>query len=218
MIVTDTSPIFPACPTFGFTSEPEYLVKITAREGGYERRDRKWARPLIKFTGVPLGDQPQAEIEAVLTFWHAMGGMSMPFRFKDWTDYKSCGLNATPAATDQPILTTTDTPPKLRLVKEYVAGISTPVPVIQQREILRPNGATLLIANQLGAVQPASSWSVDESTGLLTIEPTFAGTPTAWGGEFYCWVRFNAQLNPQISNYQVQNVTIQLAELRVPLP
>jgi uncharacterized protein (TIGR02217 family) len=213
MITPDTSPIFPGCPSFGFTAEPEYLVKITAREGGYERRDRKWARPLIKFTGVPLGDQPQADIEQVLYFWHAMGGMSSPFRFQDWTDYKSCGLDAEPAATDQPIVATLDTPPKLRLVKQYVVGS-----IIQQREILRPLGSSLSIANEGGAVQPASSWTVDESTGLLTIGTGFSGTPTAWGGEFFCWVRFNAQLNPQVSNYQIQNVTVQLAELRVPLP
>jgi uncharacterized protein (TIGR02217 family) len=213
MITADTSPIFPACPTFGFTAEPEYLVKITAREGGYERIDRKWSRPLIKFTGVPLGDQPQREIEAVLTFWHAMGGFSTPFRFKDWTDYKSCALDATPAATDQPIVATTDSPPKLRLVKQYVVGT-----VIQQREILRPLGASILIANETGAVQPSSAWTLDESTGLLTVGGGFAGVPTAWGGEFFCWVRFNAQLNPAISNNLIQNVTVQLVEKRVPLP
>jgi uncharacterized protein (TIGR02217 family) len=213
MIRPDTSPIFPACPTFGFTAEPEYLVKITAREGGYERIDRKWARPLLSFTGVPLGDQPQAEIESVLYFWHAMGGMSTYFRFKDWTDFQSCPLDATPAATDQPIIATTDVPPKLRLVKQYTVGN-----IIQQREILRPLGSSLLIANETGAVQPASRWTVDESTGLLTIGPGFLGTPSAWGGEFFVWVRFNAQLNPQISNHLIQNVTVQLKEKRVPLP
>lgn len=213
MIVADTSPIFPACPTFGFTSEPEYLVKITAREGGYERRDRKWSRPLIKFTGVPLGDQPQAEIEEVLYFWHAMGGMSSPFRFKDWTDYKSCPLDAAPTAGDQPLVASGDSPPSYRLVKQYVVGS-----IIQQREILRPDGNTIMIGNETGAPQPPSHWSLDESTGLVTIGPGFAGVPTAWGGEFYVWVRFDAQLNPQISNYQIQSVTVQLCELRVPLP
>ena len=212
-IIADTSPIFPACPTFGFTAEPEYLVKITAREGGYERRDRKWSRPLIKFTGVPLGDQPQADIEAVLYFWHAMGGMSSPFRFKDWTDFKSCRLDATPAATDQPLVPSGDTPVSYRLVKQYVVGS-----VIQQREILRPVGSSILIANETGAVQSAADWHLDESTGLVTLASGFAGTPTAWGGEFYVWVRFNGQLNPQISNFLAQNLTVQLAELRVPLP
>jgi len=213
MITPDMSPIFPACPTFGFTAEPAYLVKITAREGGFERRDRKWARPLSKFTAVPTGDQPEADIEEVLHFWHAMGGMSSAFRFKDWSDYKSCSLSEDPEATDQPIIASLDSPPKLRLVKQYVVGS-----IIQQREILRPNGATILIANETGTLQPSSSWTIDESTGLLTVGGGFAGTPSAWGGEFYVWVRFDAQLNPQISDHRVQNVTVQLAELRVALP
>ncbi len=213
MITADTSPIFPACPTFGFTAEPEYLVKITAREGGYERRDRKWSRPLVKYTGVPLGDQPEADIEQVLYFWHAMGGMSSPFRFKDWTDYKSCRLGGTPSAADQPLVASGDSPPSFRLVKEYVVGS-----IIQQREILRPMGSTIQIGNETGAPQDPSTWTLDESTGLVTIGAGFAGTPTAWGGEFFVWVRFNAQLNPQISNWQAQSVTVQLVELRVALP
>lgn len=212
MITPDLSEIFPLCPTFGYISEPNYLVKIVSREGGYERRQRVWSRPLHKYTGVPSGDQPQADIEQVLTFWHAMGGMSTGFRFKDWMDYKSCSLSATPAATDQPLVSSGDSPPSYRLVKEYIYGS-----VIQEREIARPNGDTILIANEDGTPIDASHWTIDESTGLLTVGSGFTGTPTAWGGEFYVWTRFDAQFNPAISNFQVQNVTVQLAEIRMPL-
>lgn len=210
-IIADPAPVFPGCPTFGFTVEPNYLVKITSREGGFERRDRKWARPLIKFSGVPLGDRPQADIEDVLYFWHAMGGMSTAFRFKDWSDFKSCRLDATPHATDMPLAVSGDSPSSYRLIKQYTAyGIT------QEREILRPVGSSVSIANETGTIQ--TDWTLDESTGLLTIGGSFSGTPTSWGGEFDVWVRFDGQLNPQLSNYLIQNVTVQLAEIRVALP
>ena len=210
-IIADTSPIFPACPTFGFISEPQYLVKITQREGGYERRDRKWQIPLTRITASPTGDQPQADIAALINFWHAVGGMSYAFRFLDYTDYQSCLVGSTPAATDQPLLLSGDSPTSYRLVKEYIAGA-----YVQQRYVLRPKGSSIMIANTLGAVQ--TDWTLHEATGLVTKGGTFTGTPGFWGGEFYLWCRFDAQLNPEISNYKVMNVTAQLQELRVPLP
>lgn len=211
-IVPDLAEVFPNCPTFGFVGEPNYLVKITAREGGYERRQRMWARPLSKYTGVPTGDQPQDDIEDLLDFWHAMGGISSGFRFKDWIDYKSCRLGATPAPTDMPLIASGDSPASFRLVKQYATKSGR---TIQLREIARPIGATIRIANDTGIEQ--SAWSLDESTGLVTIEGGFAGTPTSWGGEFDVWCRFDAQFNPSITNYEIMNVTVQLAEIRVPL-
>jgi uncharacterized protein (TIGR02217 family) len=213
-IIPDTSAIFPNCPTFGYISEPNYLVKITSREGGFERRQRMWSRPLTKITASPSGDQSNVDIQAVQTFWHAMGGLSSAFRALDWTDYKSCLLNETPAATDMPLVLSGDSPASYRLMKQYVVGS-----IIQQREILKPVGSTILIANETGT--PQTDWTLDESTGLLTKGGTFSGTPHSWGGEFYIWCRFDAQFNPTISNWgagPIMNVTIQLAELRLPLP
>lgn len=212
MITPDPAAVFPACPTFGFVAEPGILVKIVQREGGYERRQRVWAQSLTKYTSVPSGDQAQAEIEEIYGFWMAVGGMANAFRFKDWIDYKSCGLDFDPAATDQPLAPSGDSPSGYRLVKEYAFG-----PYTQVRYIQRPVGSTVLIANEVGAVQDGSKWTLDEATGVMIPNGGFSGTPTSWGGEFDVWVRFDAQLNPSITNYKIQNVTVQLAELRQPL-
>lgn len=212
-IIPDLSEIFPNCPTFGYIAEPAYLVKITSREGGYERRDRKWARPLLSVTASPTGDQSSDDIEEVMAFWHAMGGMSSGFRFLDWTDYKSCPLSRSPAVTDMPLAPDADSPAKYRLVKQYTAGS-----IIQVREITRPHGASILIGNEVGA--PQTDWTLDESTGIVSIGGGFAGTPTCWGGEFYVWMRFDAQLDPTISDWgkaPIMSVTVQLKEIRVPL-
>lgn len=207
-VTADTSPIFPECPTFGFTAEPNYLVKITAREGGQERRQRVWSRPLSKYTAVPLGDRAQQDIENVLYFWHAMGGMSTPFRFKDYMDFQSCRLDEQPHYTDQPIVV--DANDHYRLIKQYQFGSA-----IQQREIQRPDGDTVTISNGSGV--PQTDWVLDESTGIVTIGGGFSGVPSFWGGEFFVWVRFDGQFNPSISNHKIQNATIQLTELRQPI-
>lgn len=210
MITADPTPVFPACPTFGFVTEPNYLVKIVAREGGFERRNRKWSRPLHKYSAVPLGTQAQSDIEAVLYFWHAVGGMATPFRFKDWADFMSCGLDHTPGPTDQPIVAVPNSPSTFQLVKRYTFGSLS-----QDREITRPVGSTIRIANGAGVEQSPSHWTLDESTGELFVDGGFTGTPTHWGGEFHVPVRFDGQLAVQLIDYKAQQLTVALAEIRV---
>jgi uncharacterized protein (TIGR02217 family) len=210
-LIEDPAAVFPQCPTYGFTPEPSYLVKIISREGGYERRQRVWSRPISKYSAVPLGDQPQADIENVLYFWHAMGGMSTAFRFLDQIDYMSCRLNAEPAVTDQPIEANPDSPSRYILTKQYTFGAYT-----QVREILRPIGSTIMIANEEGT--PQEDWTLDTTCGLVTPGETFSGIPSFWGGMFHVWVRFDAQFAPQISNFKIISANIQLQEIRMPLP
>lgn len=209
MLTSDTAAIFPACPTYGFTSSPRYLVKKIMREGGFERRNRKWARPLHSYSAVPTGDRPQADIEAVRDFWHAMGGEELCFRFKDYVDFKSCGLAATPLATDQPLIPTDDSPASFQLVRQYIVGAR-----IQEREITRPIGSTILIANEFGALQAGSHWQLDESTGKLVTLAGFTGTPTSWGGEYHVWVRFDGDASFTVSNFEAQNAQFMLTEQR----
>lgn len=212
IIIPDLAEVFPACPTFGFETAPQILVKITSREGGYERRDRKWSRSLRSYASVPMGSQSEDEILDILDFWEAMGGMWQGFRFKDWIDYKSCRRSVTPTAHDQPLELSGDSPASYRLIKNYPTKSGR---TIQQREIARPIGSTIMIANEVGLTQTA--WTLDESTGILTVDGGFSGTPTSWGGEFDVWVRFDAQFNPAASNYRIMDVTVQLKEIRVPL-
>lgn len=207
MITADPAPVFPACPTYGFTTAPNFLVKFTPREGGFERAQRVWDRPLIDFNGVPLGERPQADIEAVYIFWMAMGGMATKFRFLDPVDHMSCLLGDEPSAVDQPL--EPRTAGGYYLVKEYVAGS-----IVQLRDVQRPIGSSIQVANEVGEVQAASSWTLDESTGVLTPGGGFTGTPTSWGGEFHTWVRFSAQFQPSISNLRIMQATVQLSEKR----
>ena len=116
-IIADLAETFPTCPSFGFTVEPEYMVKITSREGGFERRDLKWAKPLARYTGVPMGDRAMDDILDVYDFWQAMRGMWSGFRFRDLLDYQSCRPPQTPTTSDQTLEQSLTTPSEYRLVK-----------------------------------------------------------------------------------------------------
>lgn len=209
MITTTLLETFPACPTYGFTARPGFLVKIVAREDGSERRDRKWEQALRVYDGVPLGDQREADMYAVYNFFLAGGGTHQRFRFKDWSDFKSCAINATPAPSDQPFVTGPGSPGAYQLVKQYVHGSR-----VTQRTIYHPKGDTIRVQNTLGAEQPSSAWTIEEDTGLLVPGGSFVGTPGGWGGEFYVPARFATDIDVSIVNYKIQRVTCTLKELR----
>src|ERR1041384_2339829 len=103
-ITPDATPHFPICPAYGFRADPFILVKIITREGGYELVDRKWSQARRQYDGTPLGDRAQADIESILYFWLAVGGMAGRFRFTDYTDYKSSRLDDEISEIDQPLL------------------------------------------------------------------------------------------------------------------
>lgn len=206
-ITADTTPSFPTCPAYGFRVDPFFLVKIIAREGGYELVDRKWSQPRRQFDGTPLGDRAQEDIEEVLIFWLAVGGMSGRFRFKDHTDYKSARLADEVTPLDQLLLALDTSPATYQLVKRYTVGALT-----HTRPIRRPIGSTVRISNEVGAEQ--SDWALDEATGIITPGGGFAGVPTAAGFEFDVLCRFNDSFSPQIVQHEIQSAEVSLIEVR----
>ncbi len=180
------TPVFPLCPRLNYTALPGYSVTVSQTVSGRERRNRNWARPLLTFN-IQVGPKMDEEIEELLDFWHAMGGIECGFRFKDQTDYKSCRKSQTITAVDQALELIPGSPGGYQLTKTYRAGArATP------RPILKPVQGTILIAD--GGVQKTegSQWVLDYSTGLLTLFFSPSGQIT-WGGEFDVPVRRGLQ-------------------------
>lgn len=207
-ITSDSTPTFPACPTYGFNVDPMILVKIVTLESGFERTSRKWAQARRTFAGMPVGTKPQRDIEAILYFYLAIGATEGAFRFKDWTDFKSCRLDDEPFRTDQPILVSSgSSPERYRLAKVYTVGAFT-----HTRYITRPIGSTITVANDSGIAQ--TDWTLDEATGFIVPGGTFTGTPSFWGGEFDVYCRFDGAFQVEIANFKIQTAQVNLIEKR----
>lgn len=202
------TPRFPSCPSFGFVSEPMYAVSIVERAGGAETRNRSWSRPLHRYTAT-VGPRVEAEIAQALEFFHAVGGRAYGFRFKDPVDYLSCHVGTTPTAADQPLLLRTDvSPDAYQLVKRYTAGI-----LVQEREIYKPVVDTLLIADNGTPLVENTDYTVDYTTGLVSMLITPTG-PLTWGGEFDVPVRFDSEFPVEVLNLRIQSASFTLRELR----
>ena len=192
------SPRFPGCPSFGFTSDPEYRVVITRRSSGVEKRNRSWAYPLAKII-VTMGPRLEAEIQEVLEFYHAVGGQAMGFRVKDYTDYKSCFVGLDPTSADQPQV---DLGGGIyQLTKRYQFGVDEDnQPVTQDRAIYKPVNGTIVLSG---------GGTIDYATGQVT------GGGGTWGGEFDLPMRFDSGFPIEVVDQRIESVQFALQELRI---
>jgi uncharacterized protein (TIGR02217 family) len=195
---------FPGTPSYGFISQPMYKTEIVVTATGRQERFRLWEYPLHRYT-VTIGPRMEGEISELLSFYHAVGGEYSGFRFRDWANYKSCLIDDTPAATDQPLVQI-GTSLAYQLVKEYTIGGQT-----QQRIITKPVASTILVAQN--SVPTTTGWTLNASTGIITFgsAPT---PPVTWGGLFDVPVRFDGDFPISLDNFRVQTVSFSLEELR----
>jgi uncharacterized protein (TIGR02217 family) len=95
-----------------------------------------------------------------------------------------------------------------QLIKQYAGTLLT-----QDREIYRPVGSTIVVANTVGATQ--TDWTLDEATGLLTPGGGFIGTPGSWGGEFDLPCRFLTEYTlTVVDGVEIQSGSFTLRECR----
>jgi uncharacterized protein (TIGR02217 family) len=204
------TPRFPACPKYGVMSEPEYSVTIVRTAGGLERRNRNWSRPLTKIT-ITVGPGPRAddEVQELLEFWHAVGGSAIGFRYQDTADYKSCRVGETASSVDQPLTLVAGSPTGYQLTKRYTFGAR-----YQDRPIYKPVQGTILLADNGTLKTETTHYTVDYTTGIVSLLFTPAGTLT-WGGEFDIPCRFDSGFPVEQVSHRIQAVSFALQEIRM---
>lgn len=201
------SPSFPGCPSFGYTSQPDYSVTVVRKSGGQEERNANWSRPLQTITVTVI--RMEEEIQDLLEFWHAVGGMFCGFRFKDWADYKSCHVGESISATDQPLVANTDSPEMYQLTKRYTFGSRS-----QDREIYKPIVGTILIADNGSLKTEGVDYTIDYETGVVDLNFVPSGDVT-WGGEFDIPARFASEFAVELVTRKVESVQFIIQELRL---
>lgn len=211
-VIPSTMDVFPECPGYGFSAQPQYLVRLNMRQGGFESVLRRWPRPLSTYVSVPFAQRSDVDVQDVLYFWHAMGGMATPFLIKDWVDFQSCRTGEIPGVGDQPLdaVVTIAGGTTYQLKKLYVVGS-----LQQEREITKPVGSSLRLFN--GAGDEQTDFTVDENTGLVQVGGGFDGVAVSWCGDFLVPVRFDSQLSISVVDQEIQGCDFTLREKRVVL-
>lgn len=174
---------FPDYVSPGAVSSLDRPVDVITLRSGFERRNAVRAHSLRKYN-VAIGIHDINQLYDVVDFWEAVEGALYGFRFKDWSDFKSCKPLETPSSLDQAMHQVSST--VYQLQKVYGTGGQTTT-----RSIVKPLSGTIVASDNGSNLVEGSDFIVDTTTGLVYFgfEPT---APRA-GFEFDVPCRFQVE-------------------------
>jgi uncharacterized protein (TIGR02217 family) len=202
---------FPASQSLGSVGGPERRTEIVTLANGFEERNTPWAQSRRRYDA-GLGMRSLDDLEVLIAFFEARRGQMHGFRWKDWTDYRSCPASREPSALDQVIGTGDGATTAFQLVKTYRSDVHTYV-----RTIVKPVDGTVLVAVAGVPLVNGDGFTVDVTTGVVSLEvaPVIGAQVTA-GFVFDVPVRFDTdRLALSMSSFQAGDVpSVPVVEVR----
>ena len=203
---------FPASLSFGSIGGPQRHTDVVTLANGHEERNTPWAHSRRRYdAGVAM--RGLDDIETLIAFFEARQGQMHGFRWKDWSDYKSCGALAKPAHDDQLIAVGDDVTASFRLIKSYRSGGQ-----IYERPITKPVRGTVRVGLSGDEQQEGVHYEVDTATGIVTFaHPPDAGAQVTAGFEFDVPVRFDTdRIQTSMASFQAGDApSVPVVEIRV---
>ncbi|MGV1013709.1 MAG: phage distal tail protein, Rcc01695 family [Methyloceanibacter sp.] len=203
---------FPSRVSLGATGGPERRTEIVVLGSGAEERNSRWADSKRSYNA-GYGIKGVDDLHAVIAFFEERRGRLHGFRWKDWSDYKSCAPAATPSALDQQIGVGDGIKAAFQLIKSYGAGFAP-----WTRTILKPVAGTVTVAVDGETIDP-SDYAVNTTAGIVTFTVDHipaSGTAITAGFEFEVPVRFDTdQLEINLSQIEAGSIpSIPIVEIR----
>jgi uncharacterized protein (TIGR02217 family) len=174
---------FPAPLSVGSSGGPERRTEIVTLKNGFEERNSPWAHSRRRYDA-GLGVRSLDDLAEVIAFFEARRGQLHGFRWKDWTDFKSCRPSQAPSPLDQRLGVGDGVRREFALVKVYASGGAE-----YARPITKPVQGTVVAAVGGAATEAVS---VDHTTGELRFQAAPAvGAAVTAGFEFDVPARFD---------------------------
>lgn len=203
---------FPASLSFGSVGGPERRTEIVALSNGFEERNTPWAQSRRRFDA-GLGMRSLDDLDVLIAFFEARRGQLHGFRWKDWSDYKSCRPSATPTPLDQEIARGDGVQTAFQLVKNYRSGGEA-----YARPITKPVEGSVTVAVGDAALRAVAEYTLDHSTGAVVFRDAPApGAPVTAGFEFDVPVRFDTdRIETSVANFAAGEApSVPVIEVRV---
>ena len=202
---------FPANLSFGSVGGPERRTEIVTLQNGHEERNTPWAHSRRRYDA-GVGLRSLDDVETLIAFFEARRGQLDGFRWKDWSEYKSCPASRAPAPLDQIIGIGDGAATVYRLQKTYRSGMQTYV-----RPIVKPVLGTVLVAVAEDPKVEGLEFTVDPATGEVSfVVPPALGTRVTAGYEFDVPARFDTdRIQTSVASFQAGDVpAVPVVEIR----
>jgi uncharacterized protein (TIGR02217 family) len=203
---------FPANLSFGSVGGPERRTEVVTLANGHEERNSPWAHSRRRYEA-GAGLRTLDDIEALVAFFEARHGRMHGFRWKDWSDYKSCLPSRAPTHLDQTIGTGDGVTRTFALFKTYRSGEQVYV-----RRIDKPVAGTVLVAVARDPKVEELEFTVDPMRGEITFAvPPDIGVPVSAGFEFDVPVRFDTdRIMTSVASFQAGEIPdVPVLEIRL---
>jgi uncharacterized protein (TIGR02217 family) len=205
---------FPTAISRAAHGGPERRTDVVALGSGAEERNARWADSRRSWNA-GWGLKSLDDLHAVIAFFEERRGRLHGFRWRDPTDFKSCPPETALTGLDQPIGTGDGTAAAFQLTKSYGSTFNP-----WTRTIRKPVAGTVLVA-VAGVLQtPATAYTVDHTTGIVTFQPGHipaVGQAVTAGFEFDVPVRFDTdRLEIDLKGFRHGAIpTIPVVEIRL---
>lgn len=203
---------FPATLSFGSVGGPERRTEIVTLTNGFEERNTPWEHARRRYDA-GVGMRSLDDVELLIAFFEARRGQLYGFRWKDWSDFKSCRPSGDVGPLDQVIALGDGATRVFQLNKTYASGAASYV-----RPIVKPVAATVKLAVDGQPLVESIDFTVDTATGLVTLEDApDIGVELRAGFEFDVPVRFDTDIiQTSVASFRAGDVPrVPIVEVRV---
>jgi uncharacterized protein (TIGR02217 family) len=203
---------FPANISFGSTGGPERRTQIVTLANGFEERNTPWAHARRHYDA-GVGLRSLDDVDQLIAFFEARRGQLHGFRWKDWSDYKSCLPSLVVGPEDQFLGRGNGVQTTWALTKLYQSGAQSYV-----RPIAKVVAGTIRVAVAGDPKVESLEFSVNLNVATITFTtpPDINAAVTA-GFEFDVPVRFDTdRIQTSVSSFQAGSVPdVPIVEVRV---
>ena len=203
---------FPANLSFGSVGGPERRTDVVTLATGHEDRNTPGAQSRRRYDA-GLGLRSLDDIAALIAFFEARRGQLYGFRWKDWSDYKSCLPSGTVGFEDQAVGIGDGARVTFGLQKRYVSGGFE-----ELRPIAKPVAGSLRAGIGGIELKEGVHFDVDTVAGTVTfVDPPDPGAPVTAGFEFDVPVRFDTdRIATSVASFQAGDMpSVPVVEVRL---
>ncbi len=203
---------FPANLSFGSIGGPERRTDVVTLANGFEERNTPWAHSKRRYDA-GVGMRSLDDVELLIAFFEARRGQLYGFRWKDWSDFKSCKPSDEIDYRDQVIAVADGQQTVFGLQKLYISGEAR-----YERPICKPFAGSVRVGVEGDEMQDNVHYQVDVSRGEITFfDAPDNGREVTAGFEFDVPVRFDTdRIQTSVASFQAGDVpNVPVVEVRV---